>query len=128
MKVQVGIATLAGAAAGATETLFHTPFEVVKIRMQAERGRLASTASDGAASPLTIAYATFRREGVAGLYTGLGAYALRQVVWNGAFFGGLGFGKSLQSTEAAAGPVWDFGTGLMAGSFATWYPHLFVQI
>merc|ERR1719265_2849918 len=54
-----------------------------------------------------------------GLYTGLGAYALRQGVWNGAFFGFIGAGKLLVPEDAGPKAVRDFTIGLVSGSVAT---------
>ncbi|CAK0819733.1 unnamed protein product [Prorocentrum cordatum] len=82
----VALAACAGAAAGGSETLVHTPFEVVKIRVQA---------GGGSGSVPSTALGIVRAEGVRGLYAGLGAYALRQMVWNGGFFGMLGLGNTI---------------------------------
>lgn len=106
----VVLATCAGAAAGASETLIHTPFEVVKIRMQVAGG-------GGVSSTVTHIISS---EGALALYTGLGAYALRQVVWNGGFFGLLGLGNTtLPPTLAGSKALRDFLLGLAAGSTAT---------
>eukprot|EP00746_Dinoflagellata_sp_MGD_P107218 gnl/MRDRNA2_/MRDRNA2_45179_c0_seq1.p1 gnl/MRDRNA2_/MRDRNA2_45179_c0~~gnl/MRDRNA2_/MRDRNA2_45179_c0_seq1.p1 ORF type:complete len:291 (-),score=60.38 gnl/MRDRNA2_/MRDRNA2_45179_c0_seq1:239-1111(-) len=105
------LATCAGAAAGASETLIHTPFEVVKIRMQ-----------QGGSSSSMVGMITdvVRSEGVLALYTGLEAYALRQIVWNGGFFGLLGLGNAvLPETAAGSKAARNFLLGLAAGSTAT---------
>lgn len=61
-----------------------------------------------------------RLDGLAGLYTGLEAYALRQIVWNGGFFGLLGLGNAmLPPTAAGSKTLRDFLLGLVAGSTAT---------
>lgn len=110
----VALAAAAGSMAGASETLIHTPVEVVKIRMQAG----GHAADQG---PLTIARDVFRRSGLRGLYSGLEAYALRQALWNGCFFGIIGLGKQTLPAERFGGsaPARDFTVGLLAGSTAT---------
>ena len=98
--------------AGASETLIHTPFEVVKIRMQQQQQVCAGIA--GTAKQIV------RADGLAGLYTGLEAYAVRQIVWNGGFFGLLGLGNAtLPPTFAGSKTLRDFLLGLIAGSTAT---------
>ncbi len=107
----VALSTVAGSLAGASETLIHTPFEVVKIRMQQKQ---TSTGIFGMAKQVVHA------DGLMGLYTGLEAYALRQIVWNGSFFGLLGLGNAtLPPTFAGSKTVRDFSLGLAAGSTAT---------
>jgi solute carrier family 25 2-oxodicarboxylate transporter 21 len=107
----VAHATLAGSLAGASETLIHTPFEVVKIRMQQQRAGAGVAAT---------ARQVVQAEGALGLYTGLEAYALRQIVWNGGFFGLLGLGNAtMPQTAAGSKTLRDFLLGLMAGSTAT---------
>lgn len=97
--------------AGASETLIHTPFEVVKIRIQQQQT---------SAGIVSTAAQVVREEGMRGLYTGIEAYALRQVVWNGGFFGLLGLGNTtLPPTCAGSKTLRDFSLGLLAGSTAT---------
>ena len=109
----VVLATLAGSMAGASETLIHTPFEVVKIRMQQQQP------SPGA-GVLGTAASVVRAEGALALYTGLEAYAARQVVWNGGFFGLLGLGNATLPPDLGGSKVLrDFLLGLAAGSTAT---------
>jgi len=113
LSADVGLAAAAGAAAGASETLLHTPFEVVKIRLQATGGAALG-------SPLEAARGILRVEGLAGLYAGLEAYALRQAVWNGGFFGFIGLGKAaLPPPRGGSKAGRDFLLGLLAGSAAT---------
>lgn len=109
----VAVAAAAGAAAGASETIVHTPFEVVKIRLQASGG-------SALAGPVEAASGIVRTQGLAGLYVGLEAYALRQMVWNGGFFGLIGLGKALLPSQPGASKAGrDFLLGLLAGSAAT---------
>eukprot|EP00401_Gymnodinium_catenatum_P008474 CAMPEP_0117480798 /NCGR_PEP_ID=MMETSP0784-20121206/12573_1 /TAXON_ID=39447 /ORGANISM="" /LENGTH=293 /DNA_ID=CAMNT_0005275241 /DNA_START=5 /DNA_END=886 /DNA_ORIENTATION=- len=113
LVVSVVVATMAGAAAGGTETLLHTPFEVVKIRMQAK------TVGPSAPGMLRTASQVVHTDGLSGLYVGLGAYALRQIAWNGAFFGFIGLGKASLPNLGGSTTVRDFLLGLLAGSAAT---------
>eukprot|EP00928_Gymnodinium_smaydae_P091330 TRINITY_DN75039_c0_g1_i1.p1 TRINITY_DN75039_c0_g1~~TRINITY_DN75039_c0_g1_i1.p1 ORF type:complete len:284 (+),score=51.56 TRINITY_DN75039_c0_g1_i1:152-1003(+) len=108
----VAVATAAGASAGASETVLHTPFEVVKIRMQAAAGTQSASA---------IAKDIVKHNGVRGLWVGLEAYALRQAVWNGGFFGFIGLGKATmpKQPEGAKKMASDFLLGLTAGCTAT---------
>ena len=107
----VALATCAGSMAGASETLIHTPFEIVKIRIQ--------QGSSGA-GVLGTAAELVRTEGVMYLYTGLEAYALRQIVWNGGFFGLLGLGNAVLPPTLSGSKVGrDFLLGLAAGTTAT---------
>jgi solute carrier family 25 2-oxodicarboxylate transporter 21 len=116
-------AVVAGAGAGASETLVHTPFERVKILSQSGQSR----------SPLAAARAVVASEGFfGGLYRGFLSYAMRQAVWNGAFFGFI-FGGKYISREwsamssapgdkgggGAISPAANFVIGLMSGSLAT---------
>jgi len=82
--------------------------------MQAE-GRLQGQ------GPLRIAADIFQRSGVRGLYSGIEAYALRQALWNGCFFGLIGLGKHSLPAALFGGsvPSRDFTLGLLAGSTAT---------
>ena len=110
----VWLATTCGALTGATETLLHTPFETVKTQLQSpgsERGALAH------------AFDVARREGAAGLYRGLEAYALRQAVWNGAFFGLIAVAQRQLAASGGGGGggsmLVNFFVGLGSGSIAT---------
>merc|ERR1712046_253817 len=106
----VALAVVAGGTAGASETLLHTPFEVVKVRMQS--GRIA----ESSCGPVGVAMGIIRQDGIRGLYTGLEAYALRQVVWNGGFFGLIGLGRILPIDGLGYSKVvTNFFLGLIAG-------------
>ena len=89
-------ATLAGTLTGLTETLFHTPFELLKVRLQTK---------EFAHCPNTYACAleVWGKEGGKGreggkgggggrlraFYQGWEAYLWRQGAWNGLFFGSI---------------------------------------
>ena len=53
-------------------------------------------------------------EGPLALYTGLEAYALRQIVWNGGFFGLLGLGNAVLPPTAGGSAVWRRSPGARA--------------
>lgn len=76
-----GIATLTGCAAGATESLLVTPFELVKIRLQDK----ASTFT----GPMDVIKKTIAKQGPLGLYTGMESTFWRHVAWNGGYFGSI---------------------------------------
>ena len=86
----------AGAMAGFTEALVNTPFETVKVQMQAKEnlGRFKGTA-DCAAQLL-------RGEGPLGFYKGFQAQAMRNLVWNGVYFGFIGVMSKRYPTPAGA--------------------------
>lgn len=66
--------------------MLRSPFEVVKVRMQAREyvGKYTST--------LDAATAALRDEGVVrGLFRGFAPMAIRNAVWNGTYFGVIGW-------------------------------------
>lgn len=75
-------ALLAGTFTGFTEAIFHTPFEVVKIRMQSEEYRHLKNSFECVKN-------IFEKEKLVGLFRGLESYLLRQGLWNGLYFGGI---------------------------------------
>ena len=105
----VWLATTCGALTGATETLLHTPFETVKTQVQ----------GGGDSGALARALDVAREEGARGLYRGLEAYALRQAVWNGAFFGLIAVAQRARSGGDASSMLANFSVGLVSGSIAT---------
>jgi solute carrier family 25 (mitochondrial 2-oxodicarboxylate transporter), member 21 len=138
-------ATMAGALTGATETVLHNPFEVLKVRLQArEHSHLRNT--------MAIARDIIKAEGPLGLYRGFEvstscahppasqthacsraparpiqqAYLLRQSLWNGCFFGSIAAirrhlpdGPSPSPGPGQPFRSREFWVGLVAGSFAT---------
>ena len=120
-------ATVAGTLTGMTETLMHTPFEVVKCRLQSKE-HLHERNS------WTCARHIWKLYGTLGFYRGFEAYLLRQAAWNGSFFGLIGlirehFPFPPSNTNLTPAPsrsllhenkmAYDFLTGLVAGSIAT---------
>ena len=105
-------AVLCGAAAGASETVLHTPFERAKILAQ----------SGSYASPMAAARGLVAAGGTMALYRGFGAYVVRQAVWNGVFFGFVATGKRIAG-GGEIGPVQNFCIGLVSGSLATVGPN-----
>jgi len=102
----VASAVLCGGLTGATETVIHTPFEHVKIKVQSKQGM----------TPMQCAQQLVQEGGIGQLYRGWEAYAMRQFVWNGAFFGMLAFCKECDFSNR---PVQNFVVGLLSGSLAT---------
>ena len=70
------VSSVAGLASGVPEALIVTPFQVIKVRMQAKEhlGRYSS--------PIDCVQKTFRSEGVKSIYIGLGPTLWRNCVWN----------------------------------------------
>lgn len=108
----------AGAAAGATECVVNTPFEVVKVRMQAKEnlGRFTSTTH--------CLQDLVSKEGLVGLYKGVEPQMWRNMVWNGIYFGmigGLKEGVFKPTPEATTKDRLfnDFLAGLVGGTLAT---------
>jgi len=108
-------AFVAGAAAGATEAFINTPFETVKVRMQAKTSTYVSTAD--------CVKQTLAKEGPLGLYRGFEAQALRNAVWNGVYFGLIGTIKKAFPTKPGASKVETMlttvGTGALASTCGT---------
>ena len=78
----IGASLAAGALAGATESIVLTPFETVKIRMQADRmsGNAQFSSSWDATKKIV------RAGGVTGLFRGLFPTAVRQALFTTAYF------------------------------------------
>eukprot|EP00946_MAST-07B_sp_MAST-7B-sp1_P005045 g5045.t1 len=76
---------VAGAAAGTAESLLITPFELVKVRLQA-LDKL-SVYKNSAGALLSI----LQKEGAFGLWRGLESTLWRNGSWNAAYFGCIGF-------------------------------------
>jgi len=114
-KLQVYHHVLSGSLAGMTEAFVNCPFEVVKVRMQAKDnlGLYKST--------WDAAVATVRNEGALSLYKGLEPLLWRNGVWNGAYFGSIGFIKeNVPKPDSSSGDtIRNFSAGVIGGTFAT---------
>ncbi len=111
-----------------TETLLHTPFEVLKIRLQSKEFSHYPTTT-------ACAWELLEKEGPLAFYRGFEAYLWRQGVWNGLFFGTISYVRARwpfsssagggqkeeeeEEEDKAARRAYDFWTGLAAGSLAT---------
>lgn len=98
----------AGGLAGACQIIITTPMELLKIQMQ-DAGRLAAQAkASGKSIPKVsasqIAMELFKKKGIAGLYKGTGATALRDVSFSVVYF-------PLFATLNQLGPRKDDGSG-----------------
>lgn len=94
----------AGCTAGAATTVLVTPIEVLKIRLQVQRGR--------AQGPLALAASILQTEGLRGLFRGTGVTLLRDTPSTGLYYavyeasrnaaGGRGAGTDLATLLAGA--------------------------
>lgn len=109
------VASIAGLAAGVPEALIVTPFQVVKVRLQAKEhlGKYNG--------PIDCALKLFRTEGVKGYTIGLGATIIRNCVWNTVYFGSMHWGKKqLPLTESKwTQSLQTFFSGFFGAVFAT---------
>nr|ADV91207.1 mitochondrial 2-oxodicarboxylate carrier [Karlodinium veneficum] len=111
-------ATMAGFAAGSAESLFITPFELLKVRLQA--------ADSVYKNSFDAARQVLRLEGVRGLWRGLAATALRNGSWNAAYFGTIhtlrcSVPQQITNVRAHASSYWwvSFWQGTLAGTFGS---------
>ncbi|KAF1937897.1 mitochondrial carrier [Clathrospora elynae] len=75
------LAILAGASAGATESLVVVPFELVKIRLQDK------TSTSSYTGLVDCLVKVIHQEGPSALYNGFEATLWRHIVWNAGYFG-----------------------------------------
>lgn len=76
---------LAGIGAGTIQTAILTPVELVKIRLQVNTARKPTSSSDKI-GPIKEAKSIIQREGLKGLYRGLGITVLRDAPAHGVYF------------------------------------------
>lgn len=81
------LAILTGAAAGATESVIVTPFELVKIRLQDKSSTFKG--------PADVIRHSFKTSGPLGLYQGMESTFWRHMWWNAGYFGAIYWVKSL---------------------------------
>lgn len=113
----VAVEWLSAAAASGPEALTVTPFQVVKVRLQAKE-HLARYR--GTAHVLTT---ILREEGFLMLYIGLSVTFFRNLVWNGVYFPTMFLVKKhiMPETESgsARASMVTLGSGFCGGTFAT---------
>ncbi|CAD6887989.1 unnamed protein product [Tilletia controversa] len=80
-KMTQGLSVLTGCAAGATESVVVTPFELVKIRLQ---DKAQAHLYKG---PMDVLSKIVKADGLLGLYAGMESTFWRHVLWNGGYFG-----------------------------------------
>ncbi|TKR67434.1 hypothetical protein L596_023586 [Steinernema carpocapsae] len=112
--------SLAGALSGCTEALVVTPFEVVKVRLQAQ----ADIAIKEQKSAATVAREIARAEGygTTGIYRGLTATLARHGIWNLVYFGGYHNMKWIvpeKKTDPTGNLFGRLGLGFCVGSLAS---------
>jgi solute carrier family 25 2-oxodicarboxylate transporter 21 len=111
-------ASLAGASAGVTECAVNTPFEVVKVRMQAKENLGRYKGSVDCVQQL------LKERGLAGLYKGVESQMWRNAVWNGVYFGMIGslkksYFKPPPNASSFEKTWYDFLGGFVGGTCAT---------
>jgi len=118
-KPQASAAIAAGFAAGATESLFITPFELVKVRLQSA-ANLATYRNTADAVRQIV-----RGEGIAALWLGLEATMLRNGSWNAAYFGGIHVLRSTGFTGSEPGrsALVSFCQGTLAGMLGSCFSN-----
>eukprot|EP00047_Mylnosiga_fluctuans_P007410 m.253174 g.253174 ORF g.253174 m.253174 type:complete len:285 (+) comp18181_c0_seq1:1094-1948(+) len=110
-------AMLAGALAGATETIVNCPFETVKVRMQSKEhlSRYTSTAD--------CLVKTVQSEGFTSLYRGFEPQMWRNAAWNGVYFASIGYFRGLFPASAGQTKqqqmLVSFVAGLLGGGLGT---------
>lgn len=103
-STDVWASLVSGALAGATESLVLTPFETVKIRMQADR----MSGSARFANSWDATQQIVRGGGVAGLYSGLVPTAVRQALFTTAYFLTYARAKDGLPATAPENAVWKY--------------------
>eukprot|EP01084_Bolivina_argentea_P314470 544692_1 len=108
-------AAAAGACAGMTECSVNTPFEVVKVRMQAKENLGRFKNMGGCLVHLV------KSEGLLGLYVGLESHLWRNAFWNGTYFGCIDYLKKeiLCPPEGSSPVLYNFAAGIVGGTLAT---------
>lgn len=105
----------AGACAGMTEIMVISPFEVVKVRLQAkERKNLYKNSFDAFGKML-------KGEGPLVFYTGFEAALIRQAMWNGPYFASIYKLKQIlpQPTSKPEELLYKFLSGVVGGVIGT---------
>eukprot|EP00731_Ephydatia_muelleri_P021980 Em0014g571a len=110
------VLVLAGLGAGLTEAIVITPFERVKVHLQAQRNKLSEQPSSW-----SCARDIARRDGFGtrGLYKGLTATLGRHGVWNAVYFGCYHNLKSLLTPSQSASVSTSLLLGFLSGAFAS---------
>jgi solute carrier family 25 (mitochondrial glutamate transporter), member 18/22 len=125
-KLPITSQMAAGGLAGLCQIVITTPMELLKIQMQ-DAGRLAAQAkAAGKTIPKTsatqIATELLKQKGIAGLYKGTGATALRDVSFSIVYFPLFAtlnqFGPRKDDGSGDAAFYVSFLSGMVAGSFA----------
>ena len=107
----------AGCAAGAATTVLVTPIEVLKIRLQVQKGRRAQ-------GPLALAANILSTEGVRGLFRGTGVTLLRDTPSTGVYYAMYEFSRNAFGERGTGTDAATLCAGALAGvlSWASIYP------
>jgi solute carrier family 25 2-oxodicarboxylate transporter 21 len=110
-------AGIAGLASGVPEALIVTPTQVIKVRLQAKEhlGRYKG--------PIDCIQQTFRNDGLAGFYTGIGPTLFRNCVWNTVYFATMH--KIKQFFPSSTSRAMDLGINLVSGFFGACFATCF---
>lgn len=105
----------AGACAGMTEILVISPFEVVKVRLQAKERKSFYKNSFDAFSKM------MKTEGPLVFYTGFEAALIRQALWNGPYFASIYKLRQMlpQPTSKSEELLYKFLSGVVGGIIGT---------
>lgn len=121
---------IAGALAGSTETLIHTPFERIKILIQSGKYTSPLEALRAIRTQVNAQERRWKKLNfIRHLYRGWCMYVVRQGVWNGSFFGSIHFLNKLLKDACVSSsfrkvptkamrpdsPVINFSIGLISG-------------
>lgn len=100
------LAIATGFAAGASESVVVTPFELVKIRLQDKNSTFAG--------PMDVIRNSFKTSGPLGLYQGMESTFWRHFWWNGGYFGAIFWVKDLLPKPTTK--QGELGNNLIAGT------------
>ncbi|KAJ1724328.1 hypothetical protein LPJ53_001411 [Coemansia erecta] len=92
-EATLGQVAVAGAWAGAVNSVLASPVELVKVRLQTQYGGAGAGAGAGASGPVAVGRALARQHGVRGVMWGFWATVAREVPAYAAFYAGFEFAK-----------------------------------
>lgn len=106
---------LGGIGTGAIQSLFLSPVELIKIRLQLQdKGKLTQPEK----GPVTVAKNIWKKEGLRGIYRGLGITVMRDVPAHGLYFWTYEYMRELLHPGCRNGAQENLNTMLIAGGSA----------